>query len=121
MRSSRTTRGLPPTTPTKWLPWPRRSPPTPPTREPAWRVRSPSCRRSPTRRKKNRDSAGYRRPLSVLAKNKGDSDSKSTLFLALVHARHPEPASTVVYVPNHAFVGVALEAAPGERTFTRDG
>ncbi len=74
----------------------------------------------PYEKKKNGDSAGYRRPLSVLAKNKGDCDSKSTLFLALVRAGHPELASTVVYVPNHAFAGVALEPEAGERAFTRD-
>ncbi len=70
---------------------------------------------------KNRADRGYRRPLSVLARNRGDCDSKSTLFLALVRARHPELGATVVYVPNHAFAGVALEAQPGERSFEREG
>lgn len=70
---------------------------------------------------KNGADRGYRRPLSVLARNKGDCDSKSTLFLALVRSRHPELAATVVYIPNHAFAGVALEPAPGERSFQRDG
>ena len=64
---------------------------------------------------------GYRRPLSVLARNKGDCDSKSTLFLALVRSAHPELDSVVVYVPNHAFAGVALDPGGGERTFSRDG
>lgn len=63
---------------------------------------------------------GYRRPLSVLARNKGDCDSKTTLFLALVRAEHAELQSTVVYVPNHAFAGVALTPEPGDRSFVRD-
>ena len=64
---------------------------------------------------------GYRRPLSVLARNKGDCDSKSTLFLALVRSAHPELGAVVVYVPNHAFAAVALDPVGGERTFARDG
>ncbi len=70
---------------------------------------------------RNGKDRGYRRPLSVLARNKGDCDSKSALFLALVRAQHPELAATVVYVPNHAFAGVALEPEAGERSFVRDG
>lgn len=70
---------------------------------------------------KNGADRGYRRPLSVLARNRGDCDSKSTLFLALVRARHPELAAAVVYIPNHAFAGVGLDAQPGERTFVREG
>ncbi len=64
---------------------------------------------------------GYRRPLSVIARNKGDCDSKSALFLALVRAQHPELATTVVYIPNHVFAGVAFAPGPGERSFVRDG
>jgi hypothetical protein len=70
---------------------------------------------------KNGADRGYRRPLSVLARNRGDCDSKSTLFLALVRARHPELAATVVYVPNHALAGVAMDPAAGERVFVREG
>lgn len=70
---------------------------------------------------KNGADKGYRRPLSVLARNKGDCDSKTTLFLALLESEHPEVASTVVYIPDHAFAGVALEPVAGERTFVRDG
>lgn len=69
---------------------------------------------------KTRKDKGYRRPLSVLARNKGDCDSKTTLFLALVRARHPELQSSVIYVPNHAFAGVALPPEPGDRSFVRD-
>jgi hypothetical protein len=64
---------------------------------------------------------GYRRPLSVLARNKGDCDSKSTLFLALVRSAHPGLGAVVVYVPNHAFAGVALDPVGGDRSFARDG
>lgn len=64
---------------------------------------------------------GYRRPLSVLARNKGDCDSKSTLFLALVRSAHPELGAVVVYVPNHAFAAVALDPVGGDRSFARNG
>ncbi len=75
----------------------------------------------PYEKRKSGADVGFRRPLSVLARNKGDCDSKTTLFLALVRAAHPELASTVVYVPNHALAGVGTTAEAGERTFARDG
>ena len=71
----------------------------------------------PYEAKKSGGDAGFRRPLSLLARNKGDCDSKATLFLALVRARYPELDSTVVIIPNHAFAGVAIEPMAGERSF----
>ena len=47
--------------------------------------------------------------------------SKSTLFLALVRSAHPELGAVVVYVPNHAFAGVALDPVGGDRSFARNG
>jgi hypothetical protein len=56
----------------------------------------------------------YRRPLSLLGRNRGDCDSKSTLFLALMHQAWPELDLAMVYIPGHAFVGLGLEPAKGE-------
>lgn len=75
----------------------------------------------PYESKRSGADAGYRRPLSVLARNKGDCDSKATLFLALVRSRYPNLASTVVIIPNHAFAAVALSPEPGERSFMLEG
>lgn len=75
----------------------------------------------PYEAKKGGGDTGYRRPLSVLARNKGDCDSKVALFLALVRSQYPALDSTVVIIPNHAFAGVTIEPLPGERTFSLAG
>ncbi len=65
--------------------------------------------------------AGYRRPLALLARNRGDCDSKAVLYLALMEAAFPDLAKVVVYIPDHAFVGLGLEKMDHESTFKRDG
>ncbi|MEQ1502931.1 MAG: hypothetical protein ABMB14_11910 [Myxococcota bacterium] len=64
---------------------------------------------------------GYRRPLAVLARNRGDCDSKTVLFLALVRAELPAAPLAVVYVPGHALAGVGLDRAAGDERFREDG
>ena len=59
---------------------------------------------------------GFRRPLSVIDRNKGDCDSKSTLFLAMLAAAHPGVESAMVYVPGHALVALALPPRAGDDT-----
>jgi hypothetical protein len=58
----------------------------------------------------------FRRPLSLLGRNRGDCDSKSTLFLALMHQAWPELPLAMVYIPGHAFVGLGLETERGQAT-----
>jgi len=64
---------------------------------------------------------GFRLPLSVLARNKGDCDSKATLYLALMKSAHPSLDSVFVYIKGHAFVGLGLRPAPKDVTFRADG
>ncbi len=59
---------------------------------------------------------GFRRPLSVIDRNKGDCDSKSVLFLAMLAAAHPDVDSAMVYVPGHALVALALPPREGDDT-----
>jgi hypothetical protein len=75
----------------------------------------------PYEKKKSGGDVGYRRPLAVLARNKGDCDSKAVLYLALLRIRNPELAVSVVYIKDHMLVGVGLDAESGDRTFRRDG
>jgi len=75
----------------------------------------------PYEKRPNGGDAGFRRPLSLLAKNKGDCDGKTVLFLALVRAQYPDLAMGVVLVPEHAFAAVALSPKPGERTIKEGG
>lgn len=64
---------------------------------------------------------GYRRPLALLSRDRGDCDSKAVLFLGLLRAELPELPLAVVYVPGHALTGVGLPARDGDRTFEVDG
>lgn len=66
-------------------------------------------------------SNAYRRPLLVLGRNKGDCDSKSTLFLALMHSAYPDLPLSMVYIPGHAFAGLGLEPQRGDITFRKSG
>lgn len=72
-------------------------------------------------RHKQRADPGFRWPLSVVGANRGDCDSKSVLFLAIVRAHLPDVPLAVVYVPGHALAGVALDKERGDRTFDLDG
>lgn len=72
-------------------------------------------------RNKNGGDAGFRRPLSLLARNKGDCDGKSALFLALVRAALPDVQAGIVLIPDHAFVAVAIPARKGDTSFKTGG
>lgn len=63
----------------------------------------------------------YRRPLSVLGRNKGDCDSKSTLFLALMHQAWPDLPLAMVYIPGHAFAALGIEPQKGDAKLREDG
>jgi len=52
----------------------------------------------------------YRRPFAILAKNKGDCDSKVVLYLAMLRHAWPNLRSAVVYIKGHAFA--ALDIRP---------
>ncbi|MEL6344380.1 MAG: hypothetical protein AAFV53_14780 [Myxococcota bacterium] len=56
----------------------------------------------------------YRRPLSVLGRNRGDCDSKSTLFLALMRQAYPDLPLAMVYIPEHAYVGLGISPQRGD-------
>ena len=71
-------------------------------------------------RKRKGGDPGYRRPLALLTRNRGDCDSKAVLYLALIRAAYPEVPTAVVYVPNHALTAVGLPVQPGDRGFTYD-
>ena len=75
----------------------------------------------PYEKRKSGADAGFRRPLSLLVKNKGDCDGKAVLFLGLMRARYPTLPMAVVLVPEHAFAAVELEPHSGERTIREDG
>ncbi len=63
----------------------------------------------------------YRRPISILGRNKGDCDSKTVLFLALMHQAYPTLPLAIVYIPGHAFGAVGLDPARGDVRLRRRG
>ena len=64
---------------------------------------------------------GFRPPIAMLARRRGDCDSKTVLFLALVRAAYPKMPLAVVYTPGHALAGVGIASERGEKTFGFDG
>jgi hypothetical protein len=75
----------------------------------------------PYEKRKGGGDKGYRRPLAVLAKNRGDCDSKTVLYLAILRAAMPRLDAAVVYIPQHTFGAVGLAAEPGEVCVRVDG
>lgn len=63
----------------------------------------------------------YRRPLSLVGRNRGDCDSKATLFLALMREAYPDMELGIVYIKGHAYAAVGLEAESGDDTRRADG
>lgn len=63
----------------------------------------------------------YRRPLSVLGRNVGDCDSKTTLFLALVRQAWPEVPLAIAYVEGHAFALLAVDRDKGDTRLEAEG
>ena len=63
----------------------------------------------------------YRRPLSILGRNRGDCDSKTVLYLALMRQAYPDLEMAAVDIRKHVFGALGLEPEPGERSFRAEG
>lgn len=61
--------------------------------------------------------AGYLPPLSVVANNQGDCDSKSALMAALIRTLLPDVKMVMMYLPNHALLGISLPFRKHQQTF----
>ena len=58
----------------------------------------------------------YRRPLSIVGRNRGDCDSKAVLFLALMHEAYPDLDLGIVYIKGHAYAAIGVAAEKGDDT-----
>lgn len=65
--------------------------------------------------------SGYAPPVSVLMQNLGDCDSKAVLASSMVRAFLPSTKMIMVFLPNHALLGIALTPMVNERTIEHDG
>jgi hypothetical protein len=75
----------------------------------------------PYERGKNGTDKGFRLPLALLGKNRGDCDSKAALYLGVLRAAHPKLDTAMIYIKGHAFVGLGLQPKSGDMTFEAGG
>lgn len=64
---------------------------------------------------------GYLPPLSVVANNQGDCDSKTVLMASLIRSLLPDVKMTMVFLPNHALLGIVLPFRITEQTLDIGG
>lgn len=65
--------------------------------------------------------SGYAPPVNVLLQNLGDCDSKAVLASSMVRAFLPSTKMIMVFLPNHALLGIALTPMKDDRTIEYDG
>jgi hypothetical protein len=65
--------------------------------------------------------AGFNAPAKLLWENQGDCDSKVTLTATILRALMPRVKMIMVYIDNHAFIGIAIPANAGDKTLTHQG
>ena len=65
--------------------------------------------------------AGYSPPLAVVNNNQGDCDSKTVLMASLVRSLLPEVNMTMIFLPNHALLGIVLPFRSNEQTLKVKG
>ncbi|MCJ8320456.1 MAG: hypothetical protein MJK12_12535 [Colwellia sp.] len=65
--------------------------------------------------------AGFNTPLKLLWENQGDCDSKVTLTASLLRALMPRIAMVLVFVDQHAFIGIAIPPIGEEITIEENG
>jgi hypothetical protein len=65
--------------------------------------------------------AGFVSPRDLLQQNKGDCDSKATLFAALLRAYSASVRQKLILLPEHALLAVAIRARPDDAIVTHDG
>ena len=64
--------------------------------------------------------SGFAAPKQLLINNKGDCDSKSTLFLSLLKSYNPNLSSKMVFLPNHALIAVDLKPNKTDEVIRQD-
>ncbi|QHJ12825.1 hypothetical protein FX988_03083 [Paraglaciecola mesophila] len=60
--------------------------------------------------------AGFSPPLTLLSNNQGDCDSKSVLMASVIRALFPHIELVMLYLPNHALLGIAISPQKDEES-----
>jgi hypothetical protein len=71
---------------------------------------------SPLESRVTSSGAGFNPPLKLLWENQGDCDSKATLTAAMLRALMPRIEMVLVYIDQHAFIGIAVKPQADEIT-----
>jgi len=69
----------------------------------------------------NSSGIGFNPPAKLIWENQGDCDSKMTLTATLLRALMPRIDMAMIYIDQHAFIGIAIPAAAGEITVRHQG
>jgi hypothetical protein len=65
--------------------------------------------------------AGFNPPAKLIFENQGDCDSKVTLAATILRVLMPEVAIVIVYIDQHAFIGVAIPASADDIALQHQG
>ncbi|MFT4926407.1 MAG: hypothetical protein ACI8WB_002505 [Phenylobacterium sp.] len=65
--------------------------------------------------------AGFSPPLRLLNNNQGDCDSKVTLMGSLFNALYPRRKAVIIYMPEHALLGVQMAYRGNDKTLRLEG
>lgn len=76
---------------------------------------------SPLESRVSSSGAGFNTPLKLLWENQGDCDSKVTLTASLLRGLMPRISMVLVFVDQHAFIGIAIPPSGDEITITENG
>lgn len=68
-----------------------------------------------------RGGRGFLSPRQVLSENRGDCDSKVTLMAAILGQLYPELGQVMVFIPDHALLGVALPPGADDKKLEWEG
>lgn len=65
--------------------------------------------------------AGFLPPLHLIQQHRGDCDSKVVLMAALLRLLLPDVPLVIVYLPNHAVLGIGMQSQSGDQRLRLDG
>lgn len=65
--------------------------------------------------------AGFNPPAKLLWENQGDCDSKMTLTATILRALMPRIEMAMIYIDEHAFIGIGIPSNAGEMTIEHQG
>lgn len=65
--------------------------------------------------------SGFATPIELLTQNRGDCDTKTAAFASILRTMYYRIPMIMVFIPGHAFVGLATPPQPGDETLKVKG